>query len=192
MYRLSYESSALSPQPNQGYSPLKRINLDMDMKNLFDTQDYYAALIEDDSPVEEVAPVKAKKVSEGRQKSVTTENKESNKSGSFDITVYQKACAEYAVEYDHDCTLEQCWAILRDHYAWKQVEMPLFYSKENKVSKKSKTSETTSGSTQSGSNLNEEANGSGEEVREVRPVGRHRAKKKTFAPSRSESSSIVG
>ncbi|GKF45392.1 hypothetical protein Tco_0131944, partial [Tanacetum coccineum] len=80
MYRPSYEPPTPSPQPNQGYSPLSRINLDMDMENLFNTQDYYvgqgsggkqefytgqdysmghgSALgstpIEDDSPVEEV------------------------------------------------------------------------------------------------------------------------------------------
>ncbi|GJY73954.1 hypothetical protein Tco_0478385 [Tanacetum coccineum] len=42
MYRPSYEPPTPSPQPNQGYSPLSRINLDMDMENLFNTQDYYA------------------------------------------------------------------------------------------------------------------------------------------------------
>ncbi|GJZ92768.1 phytochromobilin:ferredoxin oxidoreductase, chloroplastic [Tanacetum coccineum] len=35
-------SPSLSPQPNQGYSPINRINLDMDMENLFDSQDFYA------------------------------------------------------------------------------------------------------------------------------------------------------
>nr|GEW51162.1 hypothetical protein [Tanacetum cinerariifolium] len=99
MYRPSYEPLSLSPQPKQGYSSLNRINLDMDMENLFNTQEYYAGSahssspVEDDSSVEEVAaPVKAKK----------------------------------------------------DHYAWKQVEMPLVYSKQNPSSKKAKTSETTS------------------------------------------------
>nr|GEW15543.1 hypothetical protein [Tanacetum cinerariifolium] len=104
MYRPSFDSSSPSPQQNQGYSSLNRINLDMDTKNLFDTQDYYAgqgsgqssggnqyyytgqdysmghcsAHVEDDSPVEEVAPVKAKKVSKRRQKAKTTNNHESS------------------------------------------------------------------------------------------------------------------
>nr|GEY31428.1 hypothetical protein [Tanacetum cinerariifolium] len=42
MYCPSYEPPASSPQPNQGYSPINRVNLDMDMKNLFKSQDYYA------------------------------------------------------------------------------------------------------------------------------------------------------
>nr|GEX40266.1 hypothetical protein [Tanacetum cinerariifolium] len=44
-----------------------------------------------------------------------------NESGSCDLTVYQKACVEYAAEYDHDFTLETCWEILKDHSAWKEV-----------------------------------------------------------------------
>ncbi|GJU61820.1 hypothetical protein Tco_1243655 [Tanacetum coccineum] len=67
MYRPSFDSS--SSQPNHTYSPLKRINLNMNIENLFDTQEYYAGqgsggnqdysmghgstLIEVDSPVEE-------------------------------------------------------------------------------------------------------------------------------------------
>ncbi|GJT36460.1 MAK10-like protein [Tanacetum coccineum] len=45
----------------------------------------------------------------------------------------------------------------------------------------------TPGSTQGGLNLNDEAGVSGEEVREVRPIGRDRAKKKASPSSRSES-----
>ncbi|GJX64153.1 hypothetical protein Tco_0298496 [Tanacetum coccineum] len=45
---------------------------------------------------------------------------------------------------------------------------------------------------QGGLNLNEEADGYGEEVREVPPIGQDRAKKKAFASSRSESSSVIG
>ncbi|GJY48101.1 hypothetical protein Tco_0438057 [Tanacetum coccineum] len=101
MYRLSFDSPSPSLQPNQGYSPLNRINLDMDMENLFNTQYYYvgeglggnqdfytgqdysmghgSAYVKDDSSVEEVASAKDKKVSKRHQKSVTTENKESSK-----------------------------------------------------------------------------------------------------------------
>ncbi|GKD03677.1 hypothetical protein Tco_1178651 [Tanacetum coccineum] len=42
---------------------------------------------------------------------------------------------------------------------------------------------------QGGLNLNEEEDGSGKEVREVRPIGRDRAKKKAYSSSRSEASS---
>ncbi|GJS72328.1 hypothetical protein Tco_0705169, partial [Tanacetum coccineum] len=227
MYRLTYESPAPSPKPNQWYSPLNHINLNMDMENLFNTQDYYAGQgscqgssgnhefymgqdysmghgsapgstpVKDDSPDEEVAaPIKTKKVSTRCQKSITIKNKEPpkpwttakdvvlcqvwcdvsennitgnamksrgfwlkvveyfeketgsdscgydaivskwqnrvcprigafcvvfnnvqrrNESGSCDLTVYQKVCAEYAFKYNHDFTLEPCWAILRDH-----------------------------------------------------------------------------
>ncbi|GKA56387.1 hypothetical protein Tco_0755459 [Tanacetum coccineum] len=79
-----------------------------------------------------------------------------NERGSCDLTVYQKVCVEYAVEYDHGFSLEPCWQILKDHSAWKQ-----------------------------------EADGSGEEVREVRLIGRDRAKKKATSSSRSEASSVA-
>ncbi|GJT99946.1 hypothetical protein Tco_1110285 [Tanacetum coccineum] len=115
-----------------------------------------------------------------------------NESGSCDLTVYQKACVEYVVEYDHDFSFEPCCQIFKDHSAWKQVEMPLFYSKGNPCSKKAKTSKTTSGSMQGGLNLNEEADGYGEEVRELRPIGQDRAKKKASSSSCSEASSTVG
>ncbi|GJT31487.1 hypothetical protein Tco_0911762 [Tanacetum coccineum] len=113
-------------------------------------------------------------------------------SGSCDLTVYQKACLEYAAEYDHDFLLEPCSQILKDHSAWKQIEMPLFYSKQNPGSKKAKTFETTSGSAQGGLNLNEKADGSGEEVQEARQLGRDRPKKKASSSSSSKSSSVAG
>ncbi|GJW45195.1 glutathione S-transferase T3-like protein [Tanacetum coccineum] len=116
-----------------------------------------------------------------------------NESGSCDLTVYQKACVEYAAEYDHDFSLEPCWQILKEHPAWKQVEMPAFYAKQNSGSKKVKTSETTSDSAQGGLNLNEDAAGSDEEVREVRPMGQDQAmKKKSSTSSRFEASSAAG
>nr|GEW24181.1 hypothetical protein [Tanacetum cinerariifolium] len=73
-----------------------------------------------------------------------------------------------------------------------KVEMPLFYSKQNPGSKKAKTSEATSGSAQGGLNLNEEADGSGKELREVRPIGRDRGKKKASSFSCSQASSATG
>nr|GEW37391.1 hypothetical protein [Tanacetum cinerariifolium] len=150
----------------------------MDMDNLFDSQDFYAGqgsgqgsglpfchgnqdyytsqdyfighgsghgsahdstFVKDDSPVEDVAPVKVKK----------------------------------------------------DHAAWKEVEIPSFYMK--KGYKKSKTSKTTSGLVQGGFNLNDEASGPEEEIREERSIGRDRVKKKaSSSSSRSATSSIIG
>ncbi|GKD00808.1 hypothetical protein Tco_1171082 [Tanacetum coccineum] len=93
MYRPSFDSSLASPQPNQGYSPINSMNLDMDMENLFLSQDLYAGPgfgqgsgsgihfghgnqdyyqsqdgsnpVEDDSPIEKVHPSKLRRVSAG-------------------------------------------------------------------------------------------------------------------------------
>ncbi|GJR95929.1 hypothetical protein Tco_0268103 [Tanacetum coccineum] len=161
--------------------------------------------VEDDSLVEEVAPIKAKKVSKRLQKAKTIDNLESskpwttmeevtlckawcdtrgynaipnkwknrvrprigafcaiinnverrNESVSRDLTVFQKALAEYEALYDHEFTLEPCWRILKDHAAWKEFEMSLFYKKQYKGSKKAKTFKSTSGLTHGGFNLNE-------------------------------------
>ncbi|GKB05262.1 hypothetical protein Tco_0833457 [Tanacetum coccineum] len=40
--RSSYEPPSPSTQSNQGYSLLNRLNLDMDIENLFNTQEFYA------------------------------------------------------------------------------------------------------------------------------------------------------
>nr|GEU82720.1 transposase, Ptta/En/Spm [Tanacetum cinerariifolium]GEW11898.1 transposase, Ptta/En/Spm [Tanacetum cinerariifolium] len=105
MYRPFFDSPSSSSRPKQWYTPLNRINLDMDIENLFNMQDYYvrqgsggnqdfytgqdysmghgsahgSASIEDDSSIKEVAPIKANKVSKRRHKSVTPEKNESSK-----------------------------------------------------------------------------------------------------------------
>ncbi|GJV21303.1 hypothetical protein Tco_1370323 [Tanacetum coccineum] len=66
-----------------------------------------------------------------------------HESGTNDLDVYHKACAEYKMMYKQDFTLEHCYNILKDHPGWKDVEMPAFYNTQGR--KKSKTSETTSG-----------------------------------------------
>ncbi|GJR34000.1 hypothetical protein Tco_1209684 [Tanacetum coccineum] len=70
--------------------------------------------------------------------------------------------------------------------------MPSFYNNAN-GRKKSKTSETTSGSASGGFNLNNEADEAEEETQEVRPSGRDqsKAKKKSAASSRGKSSSFI-
>ncbi|GKA69084.1 putative reverse transcriptase domain-containing protein, partial [Tanacetum coccineum] len=119
---------------------------------------YGSAPVEDSSPVEEVdAPSKGKKVSKLRQK--TAQPKETSKTSPWTI-VEEVALSEY----DHDFSLDLCWKILKEHSAWKQVEMPVFYAKQNLT----------------------------KEVREERPIGRDQArKKKSSTSSRSEASSAA-
>ncbi|GKE52897.1 hypothetical protein Tco_1488053 [Tanacetum coccineum] len=92
-------------------------------------------------------------------------NVEANhKSGTNDLDVYHKACAEYKMMYKQDFTLDHCYKILKDHLGWKDAEMPIFYNTQGR--KKSKTSETTSGSASGGLNLNEEADEAVKETQE--------------------------
>ncbi|GJZ10126.1 retrotransposon protein, putative, ty3-gypsy subclass [Tanacetum coccineum] len=113
-----------------------------------------------------------------------------HESGTNDLDVYQKACAEYKMMYKGDFTLDHCYNILKDHPG-KNVEMPNFYQSQGR--KKSKTSETTSGSASDGLNLNEEADEDVEETREFQPMGHDRAnaKKKVVGSSRGGASSFV-
>ncbi|GJU31127.1 hypothetical protein Tco_1174716 [Tanacetum coccineum] len=242
LYRPTMDSST-SSQANQPYSPLNRGNRDMNFEQLLNTQEYYqsqdysmgqgsahgsahcSAPVDDDddnSPVEEMSPVKkpskrasrAKKndakekepakdwtkaekialcrawcdVSENSEKG----NKDNHESGSNDLDVYQKACAEYKMIYKHDFTLGHCYNILKNHQGRLEIEMPAFF-KNTKGRKKSKTLETTYGSASGGFNLNDEADEYVEEAREHRPLGRDasKAKKKSSASSREGSSSFV-
>nr|GEZ15171.1 hypothetical protein [Tanacetum cinerariifolium] len=201
--RSSFDSPSPSSQPNHGHSPFNRINLDVDTRNLFGTQIYLCRSmfrrpsypVEDDSLVEEVAPVKAKKVSKRRQKAKTTENHEASKpwitmeevalykvwidmsennirgnamkTMGFRFAVLDYFEKDLREHYDHDFTLEPGWRILKDRVAWKHVEMLSFYKQQNKGCKKAKTFETTLDLAHGALNLNEEANGFGEEVQEI-------------------------
>nr|GEZ38006.1 hypothetical protein [Tanacetum cinerariifolium] len=95
--------------------------------------------------------------------------KANHESGTNDLDVYHKACAEYKMIYKGDFMLEHWYNILKYHPGWKDVEMPYFYQTQGR--KKSKTSETTSGSASGGRNLNEEANEAVEETQEFRSMG---------------------
>ncbi|GJV59790.1 zinc finger BED domain-containing protein RICESLEEPER 2 [Tanacetum coccineum] len=106
-----------------------------------------------------------------------------SRSGTNDLDVYHKACAKYKMKYKSDFTLEHCYNILKDHPGWKDVKMPYFNKTQGR--KKSKTSETTSGSASGGLNLNEEADEAVEETQEFRPIGRDRAKAKKKAAAGS-------
>ncbi|GKA43978.1 hypothetical protein Tco_0736702 [Tanacetum coccineum] len=234
MYRLSYEPLSPSLQRNQWYSLLNRLNLDMDMENLFNTQEYYAgqgsgpdyygsAPVKDDSPFEEVAaPVKAKKVSERRQKTVTTKNKESSKTWTTEeeVMLCQAWCdvSENSIKrnamksmgfwlnyFEKETGLNRGYdAILRK---WKNRVHPrigAFCTIFDNVQRRNESGSCDLTvyqkrvwnmqltSAQGGLNLNEEADGSWEEVREVRPIGRDRAKKKAASSSRSEDLYVAG
>nr|GEU46590.1 hypothetical protein [Tanacetum cinerariifolium] len=155
LYRPTMESST-SFQPNQPYSPINPTNLDMNFEELNFSQDYnYSQYYtmghglahglahgsahgsfpfdddEDNSPAEEVSPVKSKKPS----KRTTKTKKDDPKEG-------KEAPKE--------------WTVTEEIALCQDVEMPYFYQTQGQ--KKSKTSETTSGSASGGINLNEEAN----------------------------------
>ncbi|GKA66249.1 hypothetical protein Tco_0766057 [Tanacetum coccineum] len=249
--------SSTSSQPNQPYSPINLTNLDMNFKELIFSQDYnysqdysmghgsghgsaYGSAHgsvsvhddEDDSPVEEVSPVKPKKPSRqnnidgnsmkskgfwdaviryfeketgssrdydsivsnpkiGAFSTIINNVEANHESGTNNLDVYHKACAEYKIMCKSDFTLEHCYNVLKDHPVWKDVEMPYFYKSQGR--KKSKTSETTSGSASGGLNLNKEADEAVEETQEFRPMGRDRAKakKKAAGSSCGGSSSLV-
>ncbi|GKB97195.1 hypothetical protein Tco_0983332 [Tanacetum coccineum] len=84
-------------------------------------------------------------------------------------------------------TVEEEIALCQDHPGWTEVKMPHFFKIQGR--KRSKTSETTSGSASGGINLNEEADEAVQETQEFRPMGRDRAKAKKKAAG--SSSSIV-
>ncbi|GKE73459.1 retrotransposon protein, putative, ty3-gypsy subclass, partial [Tanacetum coccineum] len=116
---------------------------------------------------------------------------ENHESGTNDLDVNHKACAEYKMMCKQDFTLEHCYNILKDHPGWKDVEMSTFYNTQGR--KKSKTSETTSVSASGGLNLNEGADKAMEETQEFRPMGhdRAKAKKKAAGSSCVGSSSLI-
>ncbi|GJX24138.1 hypothetical protein Tco_0228583 [Tanacetum coccineum] len=111
LYRPTMDTSN-SFQANQPYSPLNRINLDMDFEQLLNTQEYYqsqdysmgqgsahgsAPVDDDDSSVEEMSPVKNAlkrpsrdkkndgKTTKGRKKSKTSEITSGSASGGFNL-----------------------------------------------------------------------------------------------------------
>ncbi|GJW36460.1 hypothetical protein Tco_0059380 [Tanacetum coccineum] len=90
---------------------------------------------------------------------------ENHESGTNDLDVYHKACAEYKMMYKQDFTLEHCYNILKDH----------------------------PGLTSGDFNLNKEVDEAVDETQEFRPMGRERAKakKKAAGSSRGGSSSFV-
>ncbi|GJV08410.1 hypothetical protein Tco_1346066 [Tanacetum coccineum] len=54
-----------------------------------------------------------------------------NERESCNLTLLQKALAEYETQYGRDFILEMCWRILKDHAAWREIEMLLFNQQHN-------------------------------------------------------------
>nr|GEW26941.1 hypothetical protein [Tanacetum cinerariifolium] len=188
MYRPTYEP----PSPSQ----LNRLNLDIDMENLFSTQEYYAGQSSDQGSGNDYYSGQGSGNDYYAGQGSGQDYYAGQGSGN-DYYAGQGSGQDYyagQAEYDHDFSLEPCWQILKEHLAWKQIEMPAIYAKQNPGGKKAKTFETTSCSAQGGLNFNDDdAAGSDEEVREVRPMGRDQArKKKSSTSSCSEASSAAG
>ncbi|GKA84107.1 hypothetical protein Tco_0805702 [Tanacetum coccineum] len=158
---------------------------------------------EDDSPVEEVPPVKPKKSSRHAAKAKKDEPKDAKEAPkewtvAEEIALCQGWCnvSENNIS-GNSMKANGFWeAVIR--YFVKETGSSRGYDSivskwKNKGRKKSKTSETTSGSASSDRNLNEEVDEAVEETREFRPMGRDRAKakKKAAGSSRGGSSSFV-
>nr|GEY04569.1 hypothetical protein [Tanacetum cinerariifolium] len=157
---------------------------------------------EDDSPVEEVSPVKPKKTSRRATRAKKDEPTKPPKDWTMakEIALCQAWCDVSENNIDENSMKSKgFWDVVIIYFekesgssrGWKDVEMPAFYNTHGR--KKSKTSETTSGSASGGLNLNEKADEAVEETQEFRPMGRDRekAKKKAVGSSRGGSSSFV-
>ncbi|GKC49419.1 hypothetical protein Tco_1072164 [Tanacetum coccineum] len=251
LYRPTMESSTFS-QPNKPYSPINHTNLDMNFEELIFSKDYNYSQDysmghgsghgsahgsphgsdtvhddEDDSPVEEVSPVKPKKPSRCATRAKKDELKEPPKDWTMaeETALCQAWCDVSENNIDgNSMKSKRFWdAVIR--YFEKETGSSRGYDSivskwKNKVHlrigvfcaiiknveanhesstndlagrKKSKTSETTSGSASGGLNLNEEADEAVEETQEFRLMGRDRAKakKKAAGSSRGESSSLI-
>nr|GEX98528.1 hypothetical protein [Tanacetum cinerariifolium] len=153
MYRPIYEPPSPSPQPNQVYYPLNRLNLVMDLENLFSTQEYYAG-----------------------QSSGQGSAQGSGQGSGNDYYAGQGSGNDYYVGGNQDYSMGHSSthgsAPIEDDSPIEEVEAPAKHS------------------AQGGLDLNEDATGSDEEVREVRLMGLDQArKKKSSTSSRSEASS---
>ncbi|GKB84890.1 hypothetical protein Tco_0957162 [Tanacetum coccineum] len=175
------ESSTTS-QPNHPYSPVNRINLDMDFEENMFSQDYnynqdYSMVYGSGHGSAHGNSMKTNGFWDAvimYFEKETDSTRANHESGTNDLDVYHKACAEYKMIYKQDFTLEHCYNVLKDHQGWIQIEMPNFYTTQRQKS----------------IDLNDEAD---EETGELRPMGRDRAKakKKSVCSSRAGSSLFV-
>nr|GEV64071.1 hypothetical protein [Tanacetum cinerariifolium] len=215
MYRPTMESST-SSQPYQPYSPINPTNLDMNFEDLMFSQKYNYSQDysmshgsghgsahgsvsfydnEDDSQVEEVSPVKPKNPSRRAAKTKKDETKEVNEppkewTVEEEIALCQGTLKKKLVQQE---VMTRSLANRKTGFALKLVffaPSPKILKRITKVGrKKSKTSETISGSASGAINLNEKADEAVQETQEFRPMSRDRAKAKKKAVG--SASSIV-
>ncbi|GKB64920.1 hypothetical protein Tco_0921106 [Tanacetum coccineum] len=180
-----YNPQRASPPPNQ-FSPIPAFNLDDDnFEPLWASASQPSQYtegpsepVEDNSPIEEVAPVSTSKdIIEGNGK----------KASGFWMEVTEYFYKKWANRKEATIRLTAngkiefvLRLILKDHSKWKKFEMPKFYKSKKSSSKKSRTSKTTSqgnlDSAHIGLDLNDEATDSEDvDVQEVAPMGRDRA-----------------
>nr|GEZ19962.1 hypothetical protein [Tanacetum cinerariifolium]GEZ33260.1 hypothetical protein [Tanacetum cinerariifolium]GEZ35619.1 hypothetical protein [Tanacetum cinerariifolium] len=219
--------SSTSFQANQPYSSLNRVNLDMDFDQLLYSQEYYSsqdysmsqssahgsAPGDDDYPVEEMSPVKAKKPSRRASKAkekeppkdwTTAEEialceawcnvlENSERGNSMKTKGFLEAVIKYfknktGSTRGHDFTLEYCYNILKDHQGWLEIKMPAFYKNTEGVISLRLLKPPWG---QHLVNLNNESDESEEEIQEKQAMGHDRAKaKKKSSDSSREGSSL--
>nr|GFA11583.1 nucleotide-binding alpha-beta plait domain-containing protein [Tanacetum cinerariifolium] len=63
---------------------------------------------------------------------------ENHESGTNDLDVYHKACAEYKMMYKQDFTLEHYYNILKDHPGWTEVRRKNVFSAKQRGNFRSK------------------------------------------------------
>ncbi|GJX42262.1 hypothetical protein Tco_0257252 [Tanacetum coccineum] len=138
MYRPTCGPPSPSPQPNQVYSLLNCLNLDMDMDNLFSTQEYYTGQGSGHDYYAGQGSGGNQEFHTGEDYSMDHGSAHGSTQVEDDSSIEEMATPAEA-EYDHEFSLEPCWEIWKNHPAWKQVEMLAFFSKQYPGSKKAKT-----------------------------------------------------
>ncbi|GJV12086.1 hypothetical protein Tco_1353627 [Tanacetum coccineum] len=170
LYRPTMESS-MSSQPNQPYSPINPTNLDMNFEELIFSQDYNYS--------QDIIMGHGSRVKASRRAARAKQDEPK------DAAIEVEQMAGRATR----CTLkknlvhqEVMTRSLANGKLGFTLELVLFapssimLKRIMKVGRKnSKTSETTSGSTSGGLNLNEEADEAVEETQEFQPIGHDRS-----------------
>ncbi|GJZ02793.1 hypothetical protein Tco_0520754 [Tanacetum coccineum] len=202
--------SSTSSQANQPYSLLNRVTLDIDFEQLINSQDYYQRQdysigqglvygsfpVDDDadhSPVEEMSPVKAKKASKRASRAKKNDIKDKELPNDWTKAEEIALCQVWCDVLENSEKGNSIKAMGFGKRLLTTLKRKLVEREEYKRAKKSKTSETTSGSASGGFNLNNEAGEYEEEAQEHRPMAldRSKAKKKSSTSSREGSSSFV-
>ncbi|GJS47115.1 hypothetical protein Tco_0597236 [Tanacetum coccineum] len=216
--------SSTSSQANQPYSPINRVSLDLDFEQLMYSQEFYptqdysiaqgsahgsAPVDDDDSLVEEMSTVKAKKPSKRASKAKKNDTNKTPKDWTMaeEIALCQAWCdVSENSEKENSMKAKRFWDAVIKYFKkesgstrgydsilskCKNKVLPnnIEQNHENEACWNILKDYQASG----GFNLNNEADESEEETQEHRPMGcdRSKAKKQSFASSREGSSSFV-